>query len=68
MDDILWMRTGNTYWLFLKGQLISGRTTNYRSANDLIVTDTQTNVIYILYDYFSTPDNQLKTAYKTQQK
>jgi hypothetical protein len=67
MDDILWMRTGNTYWLFLKGELISGRTTNYRSANDLIVTDTQTKVIYILYDYFSTPDNQLKTAYKTQQ-
>jgi hypothetical protein len=67
MDDILWMRTGNTYWLFLKGELISGQTTNYQSANDLYVTDTQSNVTYVLYDYFNTSDNQFKTAYKAQQ-
>jgi hypothetical protein len=67
MDDILWMRTGNTFWLYLKGELISNRTTNYRSADDLYVTDTQSNVAYILYDYFNTPDNQFKTAYKSKQ-
>lgn len=67
MDDILWMRTGNTYWLFLKGEIISGRTTNRQSGNDLYVTDTQTKATYILYDYFNTSDNQFKTAYKTQQ-
>ena len=67
MDDILWMRTGNTYRLFLKGEIISGRTTNRQSGNDLYVTDTQTKATYILYDYFNTSDNQFKTAYKTQQ-
>lgn len=64
MDEILWMRTGNTYWLYLKGELISSRTTNYASGNDLIVNDTETKVTYVLTDYFNTPDNQFKTAYK----
>jgi hypothetical protein len=68
MDNILWMRTGNTFWLFLKGELISSRTTNYQSGNDLYVTDTQSNVKYILYDYFNTSDNQFKTAYKFAEK
>jgi hypothetical protein len=66
MDNILWMRTGNTFWLYLKGEIISSRTTNFRSANDLVVTDTQTNIQYILYDYFNTPDNQFRTAYLKQ--
>ena len=66
MDDILWMRTGNSYWLYLKGELISGRTTNYQSGTNLIVTDTQTNITYSLYDYFNTPDNQFRTAYLNQ--
>jgi hypothetical protein len=66
MDDILWMRTGNTYWLYMKGELISGRTTSYASGNDLIVTDNVDNVRYVLSDYFNTPDNQFKTAYKSQ--
>ena len=66
MDDILWMRTGNTYWLYLKGELISRRTTNYASGNDLIVTDNETKVRYVLNDYFNTPDNQFRTAYKSQ--
>lgn len=68
MDDILWMRTGNTYWLFLKGEIISGRTTNIQSGNDLNVTDTLTKITYILYDYFRTTDNHFKTAYKARQQ
>jgi hypothetical protein len=66
MDDILWMRTGNTYWIYLKGDLISGRTTNYASGKDLIITDTETKIKYVLNDYFNTPDNQFRTAYKSQ--
>lgn len=66
MDDILWMRTGNTYWLYLKGDLISGRTSSYASGNDLIITDNETKVKYVLNDYFNTPDNQFRTAYKSQ--
>jgi len=66
MDDALWMRSGNTYWLFLKGEIISGRTKNYKSGNDLYVTDTIAHARYIFYDYFHTMDDQFKIAYKTQ--
>jgi hypothetical protein len=66
MDDILWMRTGNTYWLYLKGDLISHRTTSYASGNDLIITDNESKSKYTLNDYFNTPDNQFRTAYKSQ--
>jgi hypothetical protein len=66
MDDILWMRTGNTYWLYLKGDIISGRTTSYASGNDLIVTENETKAKYVLNDYFNTPDNQFRTAYRSQ--
>ena len=67
MDDVLWMRNGNTYWVFSKGDMISPRTKNYATGNDLNVTDTVNNVKYILYDYFNTGDNQFKPAYKLQQ-
>jgi hypothetical protein len=66
MDDVLWMRKENSYWLFLKGETISGRTKSRISGMDLYVTDTISSVKYILYDYFNTKDNQVKTAYKTQ--
>jgi hypothetical protein len=66
MDDVLWMRNGNTYWVFSKGDMISPQTTNYATGNDLNLTDTVNNVKYVLYDYFNTGDNQFKPAYKLQ--
>jgi hypothetical protein len=66
MDDVLWMRNGNTYWIFSKGEMISPQTKNYATGNDLNVTDTVKNVKYILYDYFNTGNNQFKPAYKLQ--
>lgn len=67
MDDVLWMKSeNNTYWLFSKGDMISEHTTNTSFGDDLYVTDTVTNNKYILYDFFNCPENQFKTAYKTQ--
>jgi hypothetical protein len=67
MDDVLWMKsTGNIYWVFLKGEMISSRTTNYQAGNDLYITDTLTNVKYVLYDYSHTGENQFKPAFKLQ--
>ncbi len=66
MDDVLWMRNGNTYWVFSKGDMISPQTKNYATGNDLNLTDTVNNVKYILYDYFNTGDNQFKPAFKPQ--
>jgi uncharacterized caspase-like protein len=66
MDDVLWMRNGNTYWVFSKGDMISPQTINYKTGNDLNVTDTLNNVKYILYDYFNTGNSQFKPAFKLQ--
>jgi hypothetical protein len=60
MDNILWMRSGNTYWIFLKGELIRNPTTNSWNGTDLYVTDTITKTIYVLPDYANTVQNQLR--------
>jgi hypothetical protein len=67
MNDVLWMKsTGNIYWIFVKGEMISSHTTNYQAGNDLYITDTLTNVKYVLYDYSNTGENQFKPAFKLQ--
>lgn len=67
MDDVLWMKSeNNTYWLFSKGDMISGHTTNTTEGDDLYVTDTDSKIEYILYDFFNCPENQFKTAYKAK--
>jgi uncharacterized protein YacL (UPF0231 family) len=60
MDNTLWMKTGNEYWVFLKGEMISNRTTTSWSGNDLLVTDTTTYINYILPDYVNATENQLR--------
>jgi hypothetical protein len=62
MDNILWMRSGNTYWIFVKGELIKNPTTNSWFGTDLYVTDTITKTIYVLPDYANTVQNQLRPA------
>ena len=68
MDNILWMRTGNTYWIFLKGELIRNLTTSSWYGTDLYVTDTITKTIYILPDYANTIQNQFRPAIVIQGK
>jgi hypothetical protein len=66
MDDILWMKSqGNTYWLYVKGEMISNHTTTVSSGNDLYVTDTDTKITYLLSDYFNAPEDQFRPAYKS---
>jgi hypothetical protein len=68
MDNILWMRTGNTYWLFIKGEIISGRTKSRWSGVDLIVSDTTANVSYVFFNYANSPENQYRPALVSTEK
>jgi hypothetical protein len=61
-DNVFWQKKDNAYWLILKGELISNRTTSSWSGNDLYVTDTQTKITYIFPDYANASENQLRPA------
>jgi hypothetical protein len=61
-DNVFWQKKGTAYWLILKGENITSRTTNRWSGVDLYVTDTKTNVTYILPDYTNASQNQLRPA------
>jgi hypothetical protein len=61
-DQVFWRKKGNAYWLILKGEMISDRTTSRWEGEDLYVTDTKTNVTYIFPDYKNASENQLRPA------
>jgi hypothetical protein len=61
-DNVFWQKTGNLFYLIVKGEMIQDRTSNTWSGKDLYVTDKQTNVIYILSDFANAPENQLRPA------
>jgi len=61
-DNVFWQKKDNAYWLILKGEMISSRTSSKWSGDDLYVTDTQTNITYIFPDYANASENQLRPA------
>lgn len=65
-DNVFWMKKNNTYWLIVKGEEIQHHVTSKWSDIDLIVTDTNTNISYILPDYANATENQLKVALVNQ--
>jgi hypothetical protein len=61
-DNVFWLKRNNTYWLIVKGQEIQHHVTSKWSGDDLYVTDTNTNITYILPDYANASENQLRVA------
>jgi hypothetical protein len=61
-DNVFWQKKGNAYWLILKGEMISDRTTSRWSDDDLYVTDTKTKVTYIFPNFATATENQLRPA------
>jgi hypothetical protein len=61
-DNVFWQKKDKLYWLILKGEMISSRTTSRWSGDDLYVTDTKTNVTYIFPDYANATESQLRPA------
>jgi hypothetical protein len=61
-DNAFWSKTGNSYWLIVKGIGIQNQTTSKWSGDDLFVTDTPTNITYILPDFAHASENQMRVA------
>jgi hypothetical protein len=63
-DNVFWLKKTDSYWLILKGESITSRTTNKWSGEDLYVTDTVTNVTYVFPSFANASENQLRPAIK----
>ena len=61
-SNAYWRETEGSYYLYVKGELISSRTKSVFVDKDVLVYDSQTNTTYILNDYKASNDNQLRSA------
>ena len=61
-DHAFWRRSDNTYWLYVSGVLISGRTTSETAGLNLDVNDPETGLTWVLKDYWNLDDNTLRPA------
>jgi hypothetical protein len=62
-ENILWKRSKeNLFWLYVKGEQIAKRTKSVWVDDDVLVYDNESNTTYILKDYKSRDDNQLRSA------
>jgi len=64
IDNIFWRKKGNSYYFYLKGEQVAARTKSYWKGNDLIVTDPETNMSYMLLDYNTVQEDVLRPAVK----
>jgi hypothetical protein len=61
-DNAFWSKRNGAYWLLVKGDAIHDHTTSRWEGSDLYVTDTKTNITYILLNYESAPEDQVHVA------
>jgi hypothetical protein len=64
VENTFWRRSEeNLFWLYCKGYDIQSRTTSTWIDNDVLVYDAKTNITYLLKEYKSKTDNQLRPAF-----
>ncbi|MCK4749627.1 MAG: hypothetical protein KAT15_21380, partial [Bacteroidales bacterium] len=61
-DHAYWMKSGGEYFLYVNGELISGRTTAETKQKDLEVNDPETGTTWILKNYFMPEEDVLMPA------
>ena len=57
-----WKGKDGYFWIYVRGELVSTRTTSCYSENDLIVFDPVDSKTYLLEDFSNKQDDQLRTV------
>ncbi len=60
--EVSWKKSGNKYWLYKRGVLITGDGTSTWSDNDLLAYDKNSKMTYLLEDYKNLKENELRPA------
>jgi hypothetical protein len=63
-DNVFWQKKAKSYYLISRGDAIQNHTTSEWKGDDLYVTDTKTNIVYIFPNYGTATEGSLKVALK----